>query len=649
MKNRTIIDEFSDIKILQYSLDNFKELTLQQKILVYYLTQASLAGRDIIYDQNYKHNLTIRKSLETIYKNYKGDRNCGEFDQFKNFLKKIWFANGIHHPFSKEKIKPDFEIMYLKKLLEQTPFNQFNLPFDSSTKLFNFLKKQLFDDSVAPKGIEKDSNKDLIKNSAINFYENISQNEAETFYKEKMAQDPHLSHGLNTKLTREDNEIKEIAWSEQEMYSEAIKEIIKNLHKAENYCENHQQEKWLKSLIEFYQTGELKKFNSYNIAWLKDTQSNIDLINGFIETYSDPLGLKGTWESILHVQDEEATERLNVLSKNAQWFEEHAPINEAFKKEEVKGVSARVVNVAILGGESYPTAPLGVNLPNADWLRKEYGSKSITLQNIAAAYHQSMIESGFIEEFASSNEEIETYKQYGFIADNLHTDLHECLGHASGQLKPGVSSEALKNYQAPLEEARADLFALYFLMDQKLIDLKVLPNFEVAKTQYNNYLRNGLMTQLIKIKPGKNLEQAHMQNRQLISLWCFEHGAPENVIEFKIHNNKKFVYINDYKKLRNLFGELLREIQRIKSEGDFEAAKYLVDNYGTKVDQDIHTGILTRFDKLNIAPFTGFMNPEYQIIQNGNQITDVQIKYMNNYAEQMMKYAENFSFLSVKQ
>jgi dipeptidyl-peptidase-3 len=609
---------------------------------------ASLAGRDIIYDQNYKYNLTIREALETIYKNYQGERESEKYLKLNTYLKKIWFANGIHHPFSKEKMKPEFTVEHLNQLLENTPADKFNLPFNSLSEIFEFLKKQLFDDSVAPKGVESNSNKDLILNSAVNFYENITQKEAEAFYNRRMKENPKISHGLNSKLIKENDKIKEQVWCEKELYDRAIRKIIKNLKKASEYTENTQQRKWLESLIRFYETGDLNEFNRYNISWLKDAQSNTDLINGFIETYSDPLGLKGSWESILHVRDQEATKRLSVLSKNAQWFEDNAPIDKNFKKKKVKGISARAVNVAMLGGESHPTSPLGVNLPNADWLRKEYGSKSITLQNIAASYHQSMIESGFIEEFAASDTEMENYKKYGFLADNLHTDLHECLGHGSGQLKPGVSSEDLKNYQAPLEEARADLFALYFLMDPKLIELGITPNYEVAKTQYTNYIRNGLMTQLIKIKPGKNLEQAHMQNRQLISLWCFEQGANENIIEFKIIKNKRYVQINDYEKLRKLFGKLLRTIQRVKSEGNYEKAKFLVDSYGTKVDRDIHQEVLERFSKLKIAPFTGFLNPEYQLIQDKGQIRDVKMKYSDNYAEQMMKYSENFSFLSVK-
>src|SRR6056297_150200 len=577
LKDITYVDRFEDIKILQYTFDDFNNLPLNKKILIYYLSMASLAGRDIIYDQNYKYNLIIRKALETIYKYYKGDRESEKYLKLNTYLKRIWFANGIHHPFSKEKMKPEFTEEHLNKLLENSPSHKFNLTFNSQTAIYEFLKKQLFDDSIAPKGVESNSNKDLILNSAANFYENISQEEAEAFYNNRMKEKPKISHGLNSKLVKEDDKIKEQVWCKNKLYDKAIREILKNLTKASEYTENTQQKSWLESLIKFYETGDLNEFNRYNISWLKDVQSNIDLINGFIETYSDPLGLKGSWESILHVRDQEATKRLSVLSKNAQWFENNAPIDENFKKKKVKGISARAVNVAMLGGESHPTSPLGVNLPNADWLRKEYGSKSVTLQNIAASYHQSMIESGFIEEFAASDTEIENYKRYGFLADNLHTDLHECLGHGSGQLKPGISSEDLKNYQAPLEEARADLFALYFLMDPKLIELGIIPNYEVAKTQYTNYIRNGLMTQLIKIKPGKNLEQAHMQNRQLISLWCFEQGAHENIIEFKIIRNKKYIQINDYEKLRTLFGKLLRTIQRIKSEGNYEKAKFLVD------------------------------------------------------------------------
>jgi len=648
LKDITYVDRFEDIKILQYTFDEFNNLPLNKKILIYCLSRASIAGRDIIYDQNYKYNLLIRKALETLFIQFDGDCDTKEFSHFANYLKRIWFSNGIHDPFSKEKIQPKFSKDFLHQLIEHHFEEGLSAYFTSTSEATEQLTSLIFDPDVAPKGVEQDPSKDIIQYSSVNFYEGVNQEECETFYNNQQQQFPELSCGLNSKLIKKNNKLYEETWKADGLYGEAIEQIIGWLKKAQDYAENEHQNQWLKNLIRYYETGNLKEFNNYNISWLLDTESQTDLINGFIETYSDPLGLKGTWESILHVKDREATKRTNILSNHAQWFEDNAPIEERFKKEQVKGISANVVNVAMLGGESHPTSPIGVNLPNSDWIRKEYGSKSITLNNVTKAHHDAMLQSGFIEEFASSQEEIDRHKKYGFIADNLHTDLHECLGHGSGKMLDGVHSEALKNYQAPIEEARADLFALYFMMDQKLVELEIIPTLEVAKSQYDSYIRNGLFTQLIKIKPGKHLEQAHMRNRQIIALWCYENGLKENIIELKKKQGKSYFIIHDYEKLRMLFARLLAEIQRIKSEGDYEAAKKLVENYGTQINTKLHKEVIDRFSKLDIPPFTGFINPQYVPVIEQDRITDIKIRYAENYKEQMLNYSKNYSFLSAE-
>ncbi len=648
LKEVSYVDRFGDIKILQYSFDEFNYLPVNTKILIYCLSRASLAGRDIIYDQNYKYNLLIRDSLERIFVQYTGDCKSEELTRFSNYLKRFWYSNGIHDPFSKEKIKPAFSEDFFHQLIEKSFTNYLPSYFQSIEDAKQQLTRFIFNPNIAPRGVEQDTNKDIIQNSAVNFYEGVSQKESEDFYAQQQKENPPLSCGLNTKLEKQNHQLIERKWKTDGMYGSAIKQILYWLKEALKYTENAEQTDWVEALISYYETGDLEAFNDYNILWLKDTQSNVDLINGFIETYSDPLGLKGTWESILHVKDKEATSRTKLLSENAQWFEDQAPIEQRFKKEKVRGISATVVNVAMLGGESYPTSPVGVNLPNSDWIRKEYGSKSITLNNITKAHHEAMLQSGLIEEFAYSEEEVERHKKYGFVANNLHTDLHECLGHGSGKMLEGVNSEALKNYQAPIEEARADLFALYFMMDQKLIDLGIMSSFDVAKAQYSSYIRNGLFTQLVKVKPGKNLEQAHMRNRQLIASWCYEKGQNENVIEKKTKEDKTYFVINDYQKLRELFAKLLSEIQRIKSEGDYNAARELVENYGIKVPVELHQEALERFNKLDIPPFTGFINPQYVPVIEKDKIIDVHIHYAENYHEQMLNYSKNYSFLPIE-
>jgi dipeptidyl-peptidase-3 len=646
--NPTFIDKFDDVKILQYRFESFRQLPLSKKILLYYLSRAALSGRDIIYDQNYRHNLIIRKSLEIIYKKYQGERETGEFIKFHNYLKKIWFANGIHHPYSKEKIQPEFDKDYLGRLINQTFHKGLDNYFTKEQDAIKKLTELIFNPDIAPLGVSQ-SGDAMIENSAVNFYEDVFQEDAERFYNEKFKEEPRLSHGLNSKLSGSDGHLQEITWYKNGMYGQAIEQILTWLRKALDYTENEAQKQWLEALVNYYETGDLKAFNDYNISWVRDTSSHVDLINGFIETYSDPLGLKGTWESIVHIKDEKATKRTEILSQNAQWFEDNAPINDEFKKKEVTGVTATVVDVAILGGESYPTSPIGVNLPNADWIRKEHGSKSITLQNISLAHHEAMAESGLTEEFAWSEEEVMRSKQYGFLANNLHTDLHECLGHGSGKMKPGIKAEMLKNYQSPIEEARADLFALYYLMDEKLLELGILPTTEAAKAQYDAYIRNGLLTQLSKVKKGKNLEQAHMKNRQLIALWCYEQGKKENIIEKKTKNRKTYFIIRDHQKLRQLFGELLAGIQRIKSEGDYSEARFMVETYGTKIDPVLHEEVLERYNKLHIPPFTGFINPDYLPEYDSNgKISDIKLQYPENYSQQMLDYSKNYSFLSTE-
>jgi dipeptidyl-peptidase-3 len=643
------IDTFDEFKILNYRFEDFDKLSPEQKKLIYYLSRAALCGRDIIYDQNYSNNLPIRKSLECIYENFSGDRNSENFQLFYVYLKKIWFSNGIHHPYSKEKLKPGFSKDYLKKLILDTYDRGLNTLFTSLEEATNKLNHWILNQNEAPYGVIQDTSRDMVQESAVNFYEHVTQKEAESFYQSKQSADPKIAHGLNTRLTRDENGIHEIIWYADGEYSQAIKQIVFWLNNAIQVAENQHQKEWLEALVQYYKTGDLQEFNHYNIAWVKDTQSTIDLINGFIETYSDPLGIKGTWESIVHVRDEEATQRTHILSKNAQWFEDHAPVEPQFKKEKVTGVSATVVNVAMLGGESHPTSPIGVNLPNADWIRKEHGSKSITLNNISYAHHTAMSESGMLEEFAYNEQEIQRSKKWGFLANNLHTDLHECLGHGSGKLLEEISSEMLKNYQAPIEEARADLFALYYMLDPKMQELGIMDTQEVARAQYDAYIRNGMMTQLTKIQKGKNLEQAHMRNRQLIASWCYEKGMNDKTIERKTINNKTYFIVNDYFKLQELFGQLLSEIQQIKSTGDYEGAKHLVESYGTKINPGLHEEVLARFKKLNIPPFTGFINPEYEAeTDSEGNIRNISIRYPKNFTEQMLYYSKKYSFLSEK-
>ncbi|MBM3436347.1 MAG: dihydrofolate reductase, partial [Bacteroidetes bacterium] len=632
-----LLEQFADLKIMRYQVPGFDELSLQQKKLIYYLSEAALCGRDILFDQNYKYNLKVRKTLEEIYKNYEGERETQDFKAFVVYLKRVWFSNGIHHHYSSDKIVPDFSPAYFTELISKSQNGKF--PLETGQTISEFIPQMvsvIFDPGIAPKRISLDSSRDLIKASACNFYDGVTQAEAEDFYQKMKdpADSTPVSYGLNSKLVKKNGTLQEDVYRAGGLYSVAIEKIIFWLVKASSVAENPQQKTVIEKLIEFYKTGDLNIYDEFNVLWVTDLQSRIDFVNGFTEVYGDPLGMKATWESVVNFKDLEATKRTEIISSNAQWFEDNSPIDPRFRKPEVKGVSAKVITVAQLGGDCYPSTPIGINLPNADWIRKEHGSKSVTMENITHAYDQAALGNGFLEEFCFSQEEIDLAKKYGSVAGNLHTDLHECLGHGSGQLLPGTSSEALKNYSSALEEARADLFALYYLADPKMIELGIVADTNVAKAEYNSYIRNGIMTQLTRIEPGKNIEQAHMRNRQLVAKWCFEKGQPENVIEKVMKDGKAFYKINDYARLRTLFGQLLAEVQRIKSEGDYEAGKNLVESYGVVVDTELHKEVRERFLKLNIAPYGGFVNPYFKLTEANGEITDIKIEYPEDYTEQ---------------
>jgi len=644
------VEQFADLKIMRFQVPGFDSLTLKQKELVYYLSEAAKAGRDIIWDQNFKYNLLIRKTLETIVDSYKGDKNTEDFKKFMVYTKRVWFSNGIHHHYSSEKFLPDFTAAYFADLIKNSDVTK--LPLSHGETADQFIKKLnpiLFDPTLYSKKVSSDASQDLIKSSASNFYENVTEKEAEDFYNNMKNPNDHepISYGLNSKLVKENGKLYEKTYKVGGMYGKAIEQIVLWLEKAYKVAENEKQKQSINLLISYYMTGNLKDWDAYNITWVSDMESHVDFVNGFIEVYEDPLGLKATWESIVNFKDIEATKRTQIISSSAQWFEDNSPVDARFKKKEVKGVSAKVITVAQLGGECYPTTPVGINLPNADWIRKEHGSKSVTIENITYAYDKAAIGNGFMEEFANSAEEIEMAKKYGTLASNLHTDLHECLGHGSGQLLSGTNPDALKNYSSALEETRADLFALYYMMDKKMLELKLFPDIEVAKTEYMNYIRNGLMTQLVRIDLGKNIEQAHMRNRQLIASWCYEQGKKDNIIEKYKKDNKTYVRINDYNKLRTLFGKLLAEVQRIKSEGDYNAGKLLVENYGVKIDPILHKEVKERYAILNLAPYGGFMNPDFVPIMKDGKIIDIKVEYPNDYTKQMMEYGRKYSFLPV--
>lgn len=642
------VDRFADIRILRYQVPGFEQLTPQQKELIYYLSEAALWGRDIIFDQNYKHNLKIRKTLDAIVEGYQGDRTTPEWEKFMVYVKRVWFSNGIHHHYSTDKIMPEISSEYFESLIRESQGVTFPLEEGQTLEDFiAFLKPIIFDPTVAPKKVSQDPTGDLVANSAVNFYEGLTQKEAEEYYARVIDKnDPTpISYGLNSRLVKKDGKIVEEVYRIGGKYGPAIEKIVYWLEKAASVAENDHQRRVIEKLIEYYRTGDLRKFDEYSILWVNDTESAVDFINGFIEVYNDPLGMKASWEALVNFKNPEATRRVAVISENAQWFEDHSPIDPRFKREKATGVSAKVITAAMLGGDCYPSTPIGINLPNANWIRRTHGSKSVTLENIIYAYDQSSLDSPFGPEFTYNEEILERIKKYGSLASRVHTDLHEVLGHGSGKLLAGVSSEALKNYHSPIEEARADLFALYFTMDPKMVELGVLPNEEAAKAAYDVAIRNGLLTQLTRIEQGKTIEQAHMRARALVSHWVYEKGQPDNVISKVTRDGKTFFVINDYQKLRQLYGELLREIQRITSEGDYEAARTLVEKYGVQVDQELHREVLERYRKLNLAPYAGFINPEYTPVYKDGKIVDVRISYPDDYVKQMHHYGKAYSIL----
>jgi dipeptidyl-peptidase-3 len=643
------VDKFADLRILRYQVPGFEELPLAQKELIYYLSEAAVCGRDIMFDQNYKHNLTIRRTLDAIVEGYKGDQTDPLWEQFMVYTKRVWFANGIHHHYATDKFIPEFSADYFATLVKESEGVEFPLAEGQTLDdLIAFLKPVMFDPAVDAKKISQDSTKDLIVHSAVNFYEGVTQKEVEEYYKSITDEDDPtpIWYGLNSRVVKKNGKVVEEVASVNGLYGPAIQKIVYWLEKAAGVAENDQQRQVIEKLIEYYETGDLEKFDEYNILWVNDTESMVDFINGFIEVYQDPMGMKASWESVVNFKDIVATKRTDTISANAQWFEDNSPVDPRFKKEEVKGVTAKVITAAMLGGDCYPSTPIGINLPNANWIRKNHGSKSVTIENITYAYNQSSMDSGFGKEFSYSEEELERAKKYGAHAGNIHTDLHEVLGHGSGQLLPGVTGEALKNYHSPIEESRADLFALYYIMDDKMVELGLLPDLDAAKADYDSTIKNGLMTQLRRIQPGKTIEQAHMRGRALVAYWVYEKGKPENVISMEIKDGKKYVVINDYVKLRKLFGELLKEIQRITSEGDYEAARDLVETYGVQIDQELHKEMLDRYSKLNLAPYGGFMNPVYTPVMDDGKIADVKILYPDDYVKQMLRYGKDYSFLN---
>jgi dipeptidyl-peptidase III len=642
-------EQFADLAVLRYRIPGFESLTLKQKEFLYYLTQAAMSGRDIFYDQNYKYNLVVRRTLEGVVKGYKGDRNAAAYADFMIYAKRFWFSNGIHHHYAELKFVPTISKEYFANLVKNTPKKNLPLKKGQSVDAFlAFITPIIFDPAIASVKANQAAGADVIATSANNFYEGLTQKEVEDYYNKRFdKKDPEpISIGLNSKLMKKNGKIIEKTWKVGGMYSAAIKQIVYWLEKALPLSETAQQKKSLSKLIEFYKTGSLKAFDEYSIEWVKDTEALIDITNGFIETYGDPLNYKATYESVVSFKDLDATKRIAAISNNAQWFEDNSSIAKEHKKKEVKGISAKVITVVAEAGDCSPSTPIGINLPNATWIRKEYGSKSVNLGNIVHAYNEAASE-GALKEFAGSQDEIDLIKKYGDLSDDLHTDMHEVIGHASGQINAGIGTprETLKNYASTIEEARADLVALYYIIDQKLVDIGVSPSTDLGKAEYYKYMRNGLMTQLMRIKPGENVEEAHMRNRQLIARWAYEKGKADKVVEFVKRDGKTYVAINDFNKLRKIFGEMLKEIQRVTSEGDYTAAQNLVETYGVKVDKDLHKEILERFAKLNVAPYKGFINPELVPVMKNGKIVDVTVSYPDDFTKQMLGYGEKYSFL----
>ena len=643
------VEQFADLQILRYRVPGFENLSLQQKELVYYLTEAALQGRDILFDQNGKYNLRIRRTLEAVYTGYKGDKNTPDFKAIEVYLKRVWFSNGIHHHYGSEKFVPGFAPEFFKEAVLSVDASTLPLAEgQTAEQLCDELSPVIFDPTVMPKRVNQAAGEDLVLTSACNYYDGVTQKEAEDFYnamKDPKDETP-VSYGLNSRLVKENGKIQEKVWKVGGLYGQVIDKIVYWLKKAEGVAENPEQKAVIAELIKFYETGDLKTFDEYAILWVKDLNSLVDFVNGFTESYGDPLGMKASWESLVNFKDMEATHRTEVISGNAQWFEDHSPVDKQFKKDEVKGVSAKVITAAILAGDLYPATAIGINLPNSNWIRSHHGSKSVTIGNITDAYNKAAHGNGFNEEFVYSDAELQLIDKYADLTGELHTDLHECLGHGSGKLLPGVDPDALKAYGSTIEEARADLFGLYYVADPKLVELGLTPNEDAYKAEYYTYLMNGLMTQLVRIEPGNNVEEAHMRNRQLIARWVFEKGAADKVVELVKKDGKTYVVVNDYEKLRELFGELLSEIQRIKSTGDYQGAHDLVENYAVKVDPVLHAEVLERYKKLNLAPYKGFVNPKYEaVVDAAGKITDVKVTYDEGYAEQMLRYSKDYSNL----
>lgn len=644
-------ESFADLQLLRYQVPGFSGLSLQQKKLAYYLSQAALSGRDIIYDQRGKYNLLIRKTIENIYSSYKGNRNTADWQKFKTYCGRFWFSNGNHHHYGNEKFIPDVSFEYFSQLVKGSDAKGFPKNAGESDEAFlKRLKPLIFDAGFQPKMVDLSPDKDNIAASSNNFYEGVTQKEVDNFYSKFDTRGNAPSWGLNSKLVKENGRLYEKVWKVGGMYSEALSKIVYWLEKAVTVAENSQQKEALEKLIKYYRTGDLKDFDEYNIAWVADTNSRIDVTSGFIEVYNDAIGKKGSYESVVSLKDMEATKRIKAIAAQAQWFEDHSPLMPEHKKKTVKGITAKAITVIMESGDAAPSTPIGINLPNADWIRKEYGSKSVSLSNIIHSYNIASSKSGLLDEFAYGDDVKERMKKYGDLASDLHTDMHECIGHASGQINPGVETpdRTLKNYASALEEARADLVGLYYIMDPKLIEIGVMPSLEVGKAGYDNYIMNGLITQLTRLKPGDNLEEAHMRNRQLIAMWAYQMGKKDNVIEFVKVNGKTYTKINDYDKLRTLFGQLLREIQRVKSEGDYEGGKNLIETYGVKVDQQLLKEVLDRYAKLNIKPYKGFIQPKLTPVMKGGEITDVKLTYPSSFYDQMMGYGREYGLLPVQ-
>ena len=643
------VEQFADLQLLRYKVHGFDELPLKQKELVYYLSEAALQGRDILFDQNGKYNLIIRKMLETVYTDYKGDRSDVNFKNLEIYLKRVWFSNGIHHHYAADKFVPGFTPEFFKKALQEVDAAKLPLA-DNQTldALCDEIFPVIFDPKVMAKRVNQADGEDLVLTSAANYYEGVTQKEAEKFY--ASMKNPNdtmpVMFGMNSRLVKENGKVQEKVWKSGGLYGQAIDKIIYWLDKAKGVAENDAQKAVIEKMIQFYQDGDLKTFDEYAILWVKDLDSRVDFVNGFTESYGDPLGMKASWESIVNFKDLETTKRTELISANAQWFENHSPVDKRFKKEEVKGVSAKVITAAIIAGDLYPATAIGINLPNSNWIRSVHGSKSVTIGNFTDAYNKAARGNGFSDEFVYSDVEKTLLEKYGDLTGDLHTDLHECLGHGSGQLLPGVDPDALKAYGSTIEEARADLFGLYYLPDNKMQELGLTPDAEAYKAEYYSFMMNGLMTQLVRIELGNQVEEAHMRNRQLIAKWAFEKGAEEKVTELIKKDGKTYVKINDYEKLRQLFGQLLGEIQRIKSEGDFEAARQLVENYAVKVDPELHKEVLARYEALHLAPYKGFVNPVYQLeTDSEGRVTNVTVSYNEGYAEQMLRYSKDYANL----